>query len=129
MGISCSICRYGESHDYLKRYYCKNKNCYQSRCFDQPETFNCPHGKPKRGLRSELNLMEDSNMNFENEKIMSKLERNGTCSTCCKEDVCAYKEAVQKTINEMTTLANNSEISILAKISCGKWAAQTMNTR
>lgn len=45
MEISCSICRYGESHDYLNRWYCRNKNCYQSRCFDQPEIFNCPHGE------------------------------------------------------------------------------------
>ena len=51
MEISCSICRYGESHDYLNRWYCRNKNCYQSGCFDQPETFNCPHGRLRRELR------------------------------------------------------------------------------
>lgn len=50
MGISCSICQYGELHDYLKRYYCRNKNCVRSQWFDQPETFNCSHGKLKKEL-------------------------------------------------------------------------------
>lgn len=28
MGISCDICKYGESHDYVNgNYYCRNNNC------------------------------------------------------------------------------------------------------
>lgn len=61
MEISCSICRYGKSHDYLNRWYCRNKNCYQSRCFDQPEIFNCPHGELSYSeLRNEIhNILSD----------------------------------------------------------------------
>lgn len=124
MEISCSTCRYGESHDYLKRYYCRNKNCPQSKFLDQPETFNCCYGKPERGLRNELNLPDASKMSLETEEtIMSKSDKIGTCATCCKEDVCAYKDVVQKTMNDIMTIANNSEITILAKISCSKWSS------
>ena len=51
MEISCNICCYGESHDYLNRWYCRNKNCYRSRCFDQPETFNSSHGRLKQTVK------------------------------------------------------------------------------
>lgn len=73
MEISCSICRYGKSHDYLNRYYCNNKNCYQSQCFDQPETFNCPHGRPQRGLRRDLKIIEDKMTYPELREEISKL--------------------------------------------------------
>lgn len=54
MQISCSICRYGELHDYLNRYYCRNKKCYKSGCFDQPESFNCPYGELKSDLKKTI---------------------------------------------------------------------------
>ena len=54
MQISCSICRYSEKHDYLSTYYCRNEKCYQSARFDQPETFNCPYGELKSGLKIKI---------------------------------------------------------------------------
>lgn len=43
MGISCDICKYGELHDYLDRYYCRNPEHY--RCGDFPKVENYHYGE------------------------------------------------------------------------------------
>lgn len=45
MGISCDICKYGESHDYVNgNYYCRNNNCIH-RGGDFPMIHDCADGE------------------------------------------------------------------------------------
>lgn len=43
MGVSCDICKYGERHDYLDTFYCRNSQHY--RCGDFPIVENCRYGE------------------------------------------------------------------------------------
>lgn len=38
----CSNCRFHESHDYLNRFYCRNRECIMNTSGDIPEQFDCP---------------------------------------------------------------------------------------
>ena len=77
MQVSCSICRYSEKHDYLSTYYCRNKKCYQSRCFDRFETFNCPYGE----LKDELKIKSNSSTKETVYKIFEVTYNDGNWHT------------------------------------------------
>ncbi len=49
----CSTCKYGELHDYLDRYYCRNKDCVNSHFLDREEEYNCKHWIDKQENNSQ----------------------------------------------------------------------------
>lgn len=63
MGISCDICKYGVSHDYVKgNYYCK-KRCFFN---DNPMVNNCSEGEidewfynVKKPMKSDKNVSKE----------------------------------------------------------------------
>ena len=51
----CSSCRYGETHDYLRTYYCNNKDCVVSRWGDIEEERDCDKWEENKDLRGFCN--------------------------------------------------------------------------
>lgn len=39
----CSNCRFHESHDYLNKFYCRNRECINHLHGDHYEEYDCPH--------------------------------------------------------------------------------------
>lgn len=51
------------------------------------------------------------------------------CDTCIKEDVCMYKEELNKAIKDISEISDRINVFIDTDIKCKKWSAAVSNYR
>ena len=72
MGISCDICKYGSSHDYIKgNYYCR-KGCFFN---DKPMVTNCSDGEIDEWSYDYKYKPRKENKNVSKELIYDELKK------------------------------------------------------
>ena len=49
------------------------------------------------------------------------IPKSTTCETCLKEDVCMYKEELNKAIKDIADIADRTNVFIETDIRCCKW--------
>lgn len=51
------------------------------------------------------------------------------CDTCCKEDVCMFKDATRKAANDIEEITGRTNVFLKSNLVCGKWSNKIVNTR
>lgn len=54
---------------------------------------------------------------------------NKVCDTCIKEDVCMYKEELNKALRDITDISGRVNVFIDTDIKCKKWCEKVINYR
>ena len=54
---------------------------------------------------------------------------NRICDTCCKDDVCMYKEELSKAIKDIILISDRVNVFIDTDVKCKKWMGKVVNYR
>ena len=54
---------------------------------------------------------------------------NRICDTCCKDDVCMYKEELSKAVKDITLISDRVNVFIDTDVKCKKWLGKVVNYR
>ena len=60
---------------------------------------------------------------------LSVYNENRFCDTCIKEDVCMYKEELNKAIKDISEISDHINVFIDTDIKCKKWSGVVSNHR
>ena len=51
------------------------------------------------------------------------------CDTCCKDDVCMYKEELSKAVKDIMLISDRVNVFIDTDVKCKKWLGKVVNYR
>ena len=54
---------------------------------------------------------------------------NKICDTCCKDDVCMYKEELSKAVKDIMLISDRVNVFIDTDVKCKKWLGKVVNYR
>ena len=54
---------------------------------------------------------------------------NKICDTCCKDDVCMYKEELAKAVKDIMLISDRVNVFIDTDVKCKKWLGKVVNCR
>ena len=54
---------------------------------------------------------------------------NRICDTCCKDDVCMYKEELSKAVEDIMLISDRVNVFIDTDVKCKKWLGKVVNYR
>ena len=57
------------------------------------------------------------------------IENNRICDTCCKDDVCMYKEELVKAVKDIMLISDRVNVFIDTDVKCKKWLGKVVNYR
>ena len=57
------------------------------------------------------------------------IENNRICDTCCKYDVCMYKEELAKAVKDIMLISDRVNVFIDTDVKCKKWLGKVVNYR
>lgn len=57
------------------------------------------------------------------------IENNRICDTCCKDDVCIYKEELEKAVKDIMLISDRVNVFIDTDVKCKKWLGKVVNYR